>query len=334
MISEKISGLLVEAGTQQAKDDSEAREKVTQGFTGASQLGWVQDCPRRLCLMRMCPDKAKDFDEKTKARFQEGKKHESLIRADLEGAGIKLVHPGRLTWPALELTGELDDLVEVGGKQYPIDYKTCSSAMFSKVQRAQSKDDLLRSPFIWIRHYPAQLQAYMLMTQKMPSVLFFKDKESGQRHLMDVELDPAYASSLLDGLRYVNECVKKEDPPKAEMKEACEACGFYDFDFPDVERGAAAGQLEVIAEETWLMKLKEYQMMLDQGVAKAVKDFEKLDKEIKEEFRGRRVLVGAHLIESKVYFTTFFDIPADEKMKYQKQREQFRTSIKLVAGAL
>jgi CRISPR/Cas system-associated exonuclease Cas4 (RecB family) len=284
--------------------------------------------------MRMCPDKAKDFDEKTKARFQEGKKHESIIRADFAAAGIKLVHPRRLEWPALELSGELDDLVVVDGKEYPIDYKTCSSAMFSRIQRAQSKDDLLKSPFIWIRHYPAQLQAYMLMTRKMPSVLFFKDKESGQRHLMDVELDPAYASGLLEGLRYVNECVKKEDPPKAETKEACDACGFADFDFPERETGIMKGELEVVTEETWLMKLKEYQMLLDAGVRKVANEFDKLDKEIKDEFRGRRALVGAHLVESKAYFTTFFDIPADEKAKYQKQKEQFRTSIKLVAGAL
>jgi CRISPR/Cas system-associated exonuclease Cas4 (RecB family) len=284
--------------------------------------------------MRMCPEKGKERDEKMKARMQEGTKQETIIRADFTKAGIKLIHPGRLTWEALELTGELDDLVVVDGKEYPIDYKTCSSAMFSKIQRARSKDDLLKSPFIWIRHYPAQLQAYMLMTRKMPSVLFFKDKESGARHLMDVELDPAYASGLLEGLRYVNECVKKEDPPKAEAKEACDACGFADFDFPDRETGAMKGEIEVVTEETWLMKLKEYQMMLDAGAQKAAKEFDKLDKEIKDEFKGRRALVGAHLVESKAYFTAFFDVPADEKAKYQKQREQFRTSIKLVAGAL
>lgn len=333
MISEKITTLLKDAEAHQAEEDSEARAKAVKGFTGASQLGWVQDCPRRLCLMRMCPDKATDFDEKMKTRMREGKKQETIIRADLTGAGIKLASVGRLTWPKYELTGELDDLVELNGSQYPIDYKTCSSAMFSKVQRAQSKDDLLRSPFIWIRHYPAQLQAYMLMTRKMPSILFFKDKENGQRHLMDVELDGPYASSLLDGLQYVNECIRKEDPPVAEKKEACDACGFADYDFPDREKDAG-GQLEVVTDETWLLKLKEYQILLDQGIAKAAKEFDKLDKEIKDEFRGRRALVGGHLIESKPYFTTFFDIPADEKMKYQKQREQFRTSIKLVAGAL
>ena len=333
MISEKISGLLTEAGTRQDKSDSEAREKVVSGFTGASELGWVSDCPRRLCLSRLCPEKRKDFDEKTKVRFQEGKKQEYLIREDLLAAGIKLIHPGRLTWPALELTGELDDLVVLDGKEYPIDYKTCSSAMFSKVQRARSKDDLLKSPFIWIRHYPAQLQAYMLMTRKMPSVLFFKDKESGQRHLVDVELDPAYASGLLEGLRYVNECVVKEDPPKAEIKEACNACGFSDHCFPDVVGGASAGELEIVTEETWLMKLKEYQMLLDSGAQKAAKEFDKLDKEIKEEFRGRKVLCGSHLIESKPYFVPFYDVPKEEKEKYLKQREQFRTSIKLAAGA-
>jgi len=332
MISEKISGLLEESRVRQEKEDSEARKKDVGDFTGASQLGWVSDCPRRLCLMRLCPEKAKDRDEKMKTRLQEGKKQERIIRADLAMAGVELVHPGRLEWPALQLSGELDDLIVVDGEKYPIDYKTCSSAMFTKIQRAQSKEDLIRSPFIWLRHYPAQLQAYMLMTQKRLSALLFKDKEGGAMRLMDIELDFAYASSLLDGLRYVNDCVAKEDPPKAEKKDACGDCGFADFDFPEQEK--LSGEIETVSDETWLLKLKDYQGFVDSGVAKSAKEFEKLEKEIKDEFRGRRAYVGSHIIESKAYFVPYYDVPEQEKLKYQKQREQFRTSIKLIFAKL
>jgi len=334
MLSEKITTLLKEAGVRRAEEDSEARKKAVGNFTGASQLGWVSDCPRRLCLMRLCPEKAKERDEKMKTRLEEGKKQESLIRADLAYAGLELVHVPRLEWPALKLTGELDDLIVVDGGKYPIDYKTCSSAMFNKISRAQSKEDLIRSPFIWLRHYPAQLQAYMMMTQKRLSALLFKDKEGGAMRLMDIEFDPPYASSLLDGLRYVNDCVAREDPPKAEKKDACDNCGFADFDFPERERGAVSGKIEIVTDEDWLLRLKDYQQLVDAGVAKSAKEFEKLEKEIKEEFRGRRAYVGSHLIESRGYFQTFYDIPEEEKAKYQKQREQFRTSIKLIFDKL
>ena len=329
MISEKITTLLKEAGVRRAKEDSEAREKVVKpGFTGASELGWVSDCPRRLCLMRLCPEKATRRDEKMIARLQEGKKQESLIRADLAYAGVKVIHIPRLDWPALKLTGDLDDLVVVDGEKYPIDYKTASSAMFNKILRLQSKEDLIRSPFIWVRHYPAQLQAYMLLTQTRLSALLFKDKEGGAMRLMDIELDPAYASSLLDGLRYVNECVAKDDPPKAEKKDVCAGCGFADFDFPEQE--GISGEIEVVTDEDWLLRLELYQGLVDSGVQKSVKEFKKLEDEIKDEFRGRTAYVGNHIIQSKSYFSTFLDIPEEEKAKYQKQREQFRTSIKLI----
>jgi len=329
MISEKITTLLKEAGVRRAKEDSEAREKIVKpGFTGASELGWVSDCPRRLCLMQLCPKKGKGFDEKTTARLQEGKKQESLIRADLAYAGAELIHVPRLEWPALKLTGDLDDLIVVDGEKYPIDYKTASSAMFNKISRLQSKEDLIRSPFIWLRHYPAQLQAYMLLTQKRLSALLFKDKEGGGMRLMDIELDFAYASSLLDGLRYVNECVAKEDPPKAEKKEVCAGCGFADFDFPEQEK--TSGEIEIVTDEDWLLRVKEYQGLVDSGVQKSAKEFKKLEDEIKDEFRGRKAFVGDHLIESKGYFVPYADVPEDIKIKYMKQRENFRTSINLI----
>jgi CRISPR/Cas system-associated exonuclease Cas4 (RecB family) len=332
MISEKISKLLKESDERRDKEDSEARKKAVGGFTGASQLGWVSDCPRRLCLMRLCPDKGKEKDEKMKTRLREGKKQEKIIRADLAEAGIELIHTPRLEWPAMELSGELDDLIVVDGEKYPIDYKTCASAMFNKISRAQSKEDLIRSPFSWIRHYPAQLQAYMLMTQRRLSALLFKDKEGGAMRLMDIELDSAYASSLLDGLRYVNECVAKDDPPKAEEKDVCGGCGFADFDFPERQKGAMSGKIEIVTDEDWLLRLKEYQGLVDSGVQKSVKEFKKLEEEIKDEFRGRTAYVGDHFIESKSYFVPYYDVPQEEKLKYQKQREQFRTSIKLIFG--
>jgi len=332
MISEKITTLLKEAGVRRAEEEQEARKKAVGDFTGASQLGWVSDCPRRLCLMRLCPEKAKGRDEKMVTRLQEGTKQEILIRKDLKDAGIKLIHIPRLEWPALKLTGDLDDLIVVDGEEYPIDYKTCSSAMFNKISRVQSKEDLIRSPFIWLRHYPAQLQAYMLLTQKRLSALLFKDKEGGAMRLMDIELDSAYASSLLDGLRYVNECVAKDDPPKAEKKDVCAGCGFADFDFPEQEK--TSGKIEVVTDEDWLLRLKEYQQFVDSGVAKSARYFERLEKEIKDEFRGRTAYVGNHIIQSKSYFSTFLDIPEEEKAKYQKQREQFRTSINLIFNKL
>jgi CRISPR/Cas system-associated exonuclease Cas4 (RecB family) len=327
MIGQEIVQRVYEAQDKKEEEERALHPRLAQ-YTHASELGWIDDCPRHLCLKRLCPEKAKGPSAERKRRFAEGKKQEELIRKDLTLAGYQLTRRDLLTWPDLQLVGEIDDEITVNGNTGPIDYKTASSAMFRHISQAQCQADLLKSPHIWIRHYPSQIQAYLLMLRKNLGFLYFKDKESGNLHAIDIPFDPAYASSLLDGLRYVNECIAKEDPPKAEKKEVCEGCGFADFDFPEQEK--TSGEIEVVTEEDWLLKLKEYQVLVDSGVQKSVKEFKKLEEEIKDEFRGRTAYVGDHFIESKSYFVPYYDVPEQEKAKYQKQREQFRTSIKLI----
>lgn len=308
---------------------------VPRNFNRASDLGWVMDCPRYLCLKRLCPEKETQPDKKQRSRFREGRKQEPLVYADLEAAGFKLTPRGRLTWDEYKLSGEIDREIEIDGKKLPIDVKTCSSQMFKHIERAQGKDDLLRSSFIWIRHYPAQLQAYMMLLREEPSVLLFKDKESGSYHPIDIELDSLYARILLDGIQEVNQWVAKQDPPAAQMKDACDGCGFFAFDFPETDRSQVMQSgIEIIEDPEWLMKLKEYQDLIDAGVAKLSKEMEKIEKEIKEEFAGRKAIVGLHLIESKTFTRTTYDIPQDIKDKYKGNAEYFRTSIKLVGDKL
>jgi len=333
MIGQEIVKRVYEAEDKKEEEEQALRPRSTN-FTHASELGWIDDCPRHLCLKRLCPEKAKGLNAETKRRFREGKKQEDLIRKDLTLAGYQLTRRGLLTWPDLQLAGEIDDEITVNGNTGPIDYKTASSAMFRHISQAQCQADLLKSPHIWIRHYPSQIQAYLLMLRKTLGFLYFKDKESAALHAIDIEFDPSYASSLLDGLRYVNECVAKDDPPKAEKKDACDNCGFADFDFPERQKGAMSGKIEIVTDEDWLLRLTEYQLLIDTGAAKVAKEFKSLEDEIKDEFRGRKAYVGDHLIESRGYFVPYYDVPEQEKLKYQKQREQFRTSIKLVFDKL
>lgn len=314
----------------------DAIHDIPGGYNRCSELGWIDDCPRYLCLRRLCPEKEAARDRKMRRRLREGKLQEALIRADLGAAGIKLIHRKRQVWPKYKLTGEADDEVERNGNPpVPIDYKTCSSSMFQRIQNAQEMNDLLGSPFIWIRHYPAQLQAYMLMLGKPVSVLYFKDKESGLFHLLDIELDKRYSSRLLEGIDEVNVRVDKEDPWPAEYKQACQDCGFFSHDFPETDKATMAqGEIEIIEDQDWMMKLAEHQQIIDAGFLAMKKKFEPLDREIKDAFLGRKVMIGGHLIQSNPYSQTTYNVPQEVKDKYKEQAQRFRTSIKHLARPL
>ena len=327
MISEKIVEKLKES--EEKATEEEKDKQPSSNLNRASEIGWVDECPRYLCLSRLCPEKRKPKDEKQLIRMREGKKQEPLMAADLAKAGFELQTKPRLVWPDLQLTGELDRLIKIDNKFYPIDFKTSSSAMFKHISRMQTAQDFLKSRFYWLRLYPGQLSIYMLMTHCRFSCLFTKDKESGLAHFVDIELDSQYTSRLLNGLRQVNEWVRAENPPKAEKIEICDSCDFADYDFPDTE--TTSKELEIITDEDWLIKAKEYEQLIKAGAQIQAKALEGLEKDMKEAFRGQRALIGNVLIESKPYLTTYFDVPAEEKAKYQKQRENFRASIKILA---
>jgi hypothetical protein len=63
----------------------------------------------------------------------------------------------------------------------------------------------------------------------------------------------------------------------------------------------------------------------------AAKEFEALDKEIKEGFKGRPgAVVGDWLIESKSYEMTAYEIPKEIKAQYAIKRPAYRTSIERI----
>jgi len=320
-------------------DEAIEKEKQPEGpppgYNRASELGWWDDCPRYLCLRRLCPEKEAPKSKSFRRRLREGRKQELLIANDLELAGFELRSRPRLIWDKHRISGEIDREIKANGDFSPIDFKTCSSAMFPRLEKLTTAEALLHSDFYWVRHYPAQLSTYMLMLQKQQSVILFKDKDSGLFHTVDIELDPSYASQIVGGADEVNIRVEKEDPFPAEYKPICQDCGFFAFDFPDTDKATLAqGDIETVDDEEWLVKLAEHQEFVDGGLTELIKKFEKLDKEIKGAFQGRRVMIGSHVVESKGYLQTYYDVPDDLKEKFKKQAQRYRASIKHLAEAL
>jgi len=304
------------------------KEQETQKYNRASEAGWIFDCPRRLVLRRLSPELEEMPALKQLRRMNEGKRQEKMIRQELLDRGIEIRPATRMTNDKLQLTGEVDDMVKVNGDFFPIDYKAYSSSMFKQIIN-KDYQQVLNSPFIWVRHVPTQVALYDFLYNFMLGILLFKDKDANEKWGIDVPLDKKLVLEVVNGLEEVNEAVATKKCPLPEYKDrVCDYCGFQKTCFP--ESPMAKTQFRIIEDVDWVQKVKDYQAMVDAGIKEKAKAFKNLEDEIKDEFRGDTVIIGSHIVDSKSYFTTVYDIPQEEKAKYAKSKEQFRVSIKLI----
>ena len=73
---------------------------------------------------------------------------------------------------------------------------------------------------------------------------------------------------------------------------------------------------------------KGYSGRRDSKRKKEAKEYEELDKEIKEKFKGKTAVVGDFIIESKELVRKAYEIPDEVKKAYEKQMTYWVTKIK------
>lgn len=310
--------------------ESRIKRRESQ-YTHASEAGWANECLRYLCLKRLVPDQEALHDIERQRRFDEGKAQEKIMRAELIEAGIKIVETTKkLNWAKYMLQGELDDIILQNGNKYPLDYKTASSHMFSQIKRCNNAEDLLGSKFNWIRHYPTQLQLYIMLAQREgltksdTGVLYFKDKDSASKYSIDIPLNTSYINYIFKALEKVNEFVLQNKAPSPEHVEDCKHCGFFNRCFPGSD--FARESITVIPDAEMEIKLKRREKL-----EPASREYKKLDKEIKDCFRGQDCMVGDYRIWSTEYEVTGYDVPVEIKNEYKTKLMRERVNIRNLA---
>ena len=113
---------------------------------------------------------------------------------------------------------------------------------------------------------------------------------------------------------------EEEDLPPVEQIDDCKRCEFAKtLCFPDQDYGPGFSIMSDEEVEAKLLRREELQA--------AAKEFEEIDKEIKEQFRGKSAIVGDFKIESKELTRTDYKIPKEIKEQYKEVSTYFRTSI-------
>jgi len=307
-----------------ADEDFSPPRQIDKSVNRASSAGWLYDCQRHLVLMRLAPEK-EIVGKDQRRRFAEGAKQEILMRDDFRRAGVNILpmKPKGRVIQGPEIKFEPDDLFEINGvSPIPVDYKSCSSAIFREIKRYEVGSDLKRSRLTWIRHYPVQMNIYCAGWGATYGLMPFKDKESGEKKIIECPYNSGDYSFVADGFTEINRMVEKEDVPAVINNNAvCSFCGFRDHCYPEEKPKAAVSKIQ---DHELAMKvlslLERRQAMLSSGIKQAAKELEETEDEIKGEIRalGEVVEIGDYRVTCQKSTRTEYEIPDDVKKQYKK----------------
>ena len=288
----------------------------------ASEAG--HQCVRFLVLSRLEPDKKVLHDVSLQRIFDLGNVFEKAVLQELKDAGLEVVEQQRpFEWQKFELSGHIDGKIQAGNRLIPLEIKSCSPNSFTEVE-GKKPIDLINSRKSWLRKYPAQILLYMLMDGSEAGIIIFKNKLNGKYYQMNFQLDDTaleYTESILKKLEVVNDYVARREIPPLEPCDECAGCGFEKtICFPGKDYGAGYDFSTDPAIEAKLARWEELQPL--------AKEYEELEKEIKEKFKGKTAVVGEFIIESKELVRKTYEIPDEVKKAYEKQMTYWVTKIK------
>lgn len=250
-----------------------------KGFSGrwkSVRASGIDDpCNRRLFYYLTCGEMAPEMPIDRIAIFEEGKEQEPAVRRFLSELGFEIQKVGMTqTWDKYNISGQVDGTLKFNGEPYLVEIKTVSEYAWDDLKTA---DDMIGHK--WYQKWYGQMQIYLLLFEFKKGIFILKRKQAKEIRVLEVELDYVYAEKLLQKAEIVNKAVKENIPPDFLKNKPleCKRCPFYGIVCqPEMEY--KDGILSVDDEEmaTKLNKREE--------LSSAKKEYEAIDKEIKENF--------------------------------------------------
>jgi len=283
--------------------------------------------------------------------FDEGRLHEAALLRELEDAGFEIKEQERpFEWAVFELSGRIDGQIKVeipveepaGDKVVdsllslgnmkmvkqeliPLELKSCSPNSFMAVKK-MSALDFLRAKQSWLRKYPGQMLCYLMMSEKQEGIMLFKNKTTGEKHQVNFVLDDEaldYTESILQKLTRVNAHVKAGTLPDVVKIDDCKGCPFCaTLCFPGQDYGPGFNVMSDADLEAKLERREE--------LAEAVGEYEDLDKEIKDSVKGKNLVVGHFIIESKESERRSVKVPDELKKQFEVVTKYWRVTIERI----
>ena len=252
----------------------------------ASELGHA--CERYLVFKRTRWQDATLHDVGLQFIFDEGNLQERAVIRELEDAGFQIVEQQRdYEWKEYQITAHLDGKLVLPDGRPPLEVKSMSPYIFKTIQTAE---DLKNPKYPHLQRYIAQLQIYMLLANEPKAVFLFKNKSTGELREIWLDLDYAFAETLLQKAQRINRNVEAGIVPEPipYSEKVCGSCPFLHICLPDVKRDA----LDMTNDPELEAKLKRREEL-----DKAASEYDDVDKELKAVFKEKsKVVVGDFLI--------------------------------------
>jgi len=276
-----------------------------------------RNCERRMVYEMTTPQTLPPWPPEVLARFRRGDDRERDLLADLTRIGrdadppftlsgqqerFKLKdHKGRIA-----ISGKVDARIEIAGARAPLEVKAWSPMM---VDRIETFADLFDNP--WTKSGAHQLLSYLFGAGE-PFGFLLLDR-SGIPKLLPVELDQ-HLERMEDFLTRAEKAIDHVEantlPPFLEGDAAeCKRCAWYgnECNPPLIGKGA------VVLTDPELIK----RLARRDELAAGAREFDRLDKAIKEELRGiEEGIAGPFVINGKYQKKTTVDVPPEIKKQY------------------
>lgn len=271
----------------------------------ASNLG--HPCERYLYLLIKHWNEQKPHDVGLQNIFDLGNTLEEHTIKNIKEAGFEVFTPTVRSWKIEKplITGREDIRIkDENGELIPVEIKGISPFEYDKLNTV---DDFLKSKKPYVRGYPAQLQTYMLYFGKEKGFFALTNKLTGETKFIEMPFDYDYAEKLLQKAERIYKALETEEPPAAcEDISVCESCSLAHI----------CGECRRVPADIDLDE--ELDALIDRKseLAAAKKEYEQIDKQIKERVGEReKVITGQYLITRNSFVKKAFTVP--ESVQYR-----------------
>jgi antitoxin component of RelBE/YafQ-DinJ toxin-antitoxin module len=287
-------------------ENKEKKRKISPVNTNrASEIG--HPCLRYLVYLRIKWSEKALPSFHQQLIFDEGKNQELSVIRDLLDAGIEVIEQQRsFWWEKFNLTGHIDGKCLIDNKVIPFEVKSLSPYIFETINNLK---DMLNHKRWWVRKYPYQMIAYLLLDNQPLGVFILKNKATGELKEVKIFLE----ENLHIGEEICQKCEKIEEhiknqtlPDRINNEEICDTCPFAHICLPELTRPAL--QLE---ENAQILEMLEEREALKEKVSR----YNEIDEYIKDYFKkldGDRFLVGQFLIMKKKVKRNGYTVPPSE----------------------
>jgi hypothetical protein len=225
-----------------------------------------------------------------KLRFELGDIFERKAIRDMEDAGIEVFQTQAPFFDkALNISGHIDGLIRLDDVVYPMEIKSMSPLVFPRIN---SVEDMLRSPYPYMKAYPYQVETYMMLGKYDNSPFIIVDKSSGAYKEIWQEASLERQAEIKEKARVIDEHIKAGTTPECIPYDdnVCGKCDLVHICRPE----KPAGNAIIEADSTLIEALERREDLIA-----AFKEYNKLDKYVKSALKGKTGVLGNFYIESK-----------------------------------